>query len=317
MILDYLYFHMDEEKILDHDGDSTVPVDSDQPVDLNGWLVLFFLSVVWGSSFILIKKGLMAYPPEIMATLRVFIASIAFIPIFILRYKDIDWSKFKYLLVVGMAGTALPSFLFAFAQTKISSSIAGALNSLTPLFVLVLGVLFFKQAYSHSKLLGVMVGLVGAVLLAVFGSGGSFEIESYYVLYIILGTIFYAISANTVHHYLHDMNSVTISAAAFIPLAIPTFLYLLTTDFMDIFQTHPKAMESLMYIILLAMGSTVMASILFFQLVKKTNAIFASLVAYLIPIVALLWGAVDGELITVFHVIGMGLILIGVYITKR
>ncbi len=279
--------------------------------------MLFFLSLVWGSSFILIKKGLVAYPPDIMASLRIIIASFAFLPIFIIRYKDIDWSKFKYLLTVGLAGTALPSYLFAFAQTKITSSVAGVLNSLTPLFVLLLGILFFKQAFSGAKLVGVLIGLIGAIVLTIFGNEGAIEFDNLYICYIILATIFYATSANTVHHYLQDMNSVTISAAAFIPLGIPCLIYLMTTDFYTIFQTHEAATSSLMYIILLAMASTVMASVLFFQLVKKTNAVFASLVAYIIPIVAVLWGVIDGEPITVFHLIGMALILFGVYITKR
>ena len=286
-------------------------------VDFKGWIVLFFLSLVWGSSFILIKKGLVAYPPEIMATLRIVIACIAFLPIFIIRFSDIDWSKFKYLLTVGLAGTALPSYLFAFAQTKITSSVAGVLNSLTPLFVLLLGILFFKQAFSGWKLMGVLIGLIGAIILTVFGNAGAIQFDNLYVFYIILATLFYATSANTVHHYLQDMNSVTISAAAFIPLGIPALLYLLTTDFYSIFQTHEAATSSLLYIILLSLASTVMASVLFFQLVKKTNAVFASLVAYLIPVIALLWGAIDGEPITPFHIIGLVFILIGVYVTKR
>ncbi len=290
---------------------------TDNSVDLKGWGALFLLSLIWGSSFILIKKGLVAYPPEIMATLRILIACIAFVPIFFIRYKDIDWSKFKYLITVGLAGTALPSYLFAFAQTKITSSVAGVLNSLTPLFVLLLGILFFKQAFSGAKLLGVLIGLIGAVVLVAFGNEGALQFGNWYVFLIILATIFYATSANTVHHHLQDMNSVTISAAAFIPLGIPALLYLLTTDFFTIFQTHEAATSSLLYIILLSLASTVMASVLFFQLVKKTNAVFASLVAYFIPVIALLWGAIDGEPITLFHIIGMALILIGVYVTKR
>lgn len=288
---------------------------SERP-SLLSWGVLLLLSLVWGSSYILIKKSLVAFTPLQIGCLRLSISATAFLPIFLWHFKEIEWSKLKYLIIVGICGSGLPAVLFPLAQTEISSSVAGTLSSLTPLFTLVIGALFFKAASAWTKLPGILVGLMGAVFLIVFGQDAGLKGNLWYGLFILIGCVCYAISTNLVKEHLQDMSSFKISAIAFFIVGIPCLGYLLTTDIVQIIQTHEYGWRSLGTVTVLALGGTLMATVLFFKLVQLTNPLFASLVSYLIPMIAMLLGAFDGESITILHFVGMGLILVGVYLTK-
>lgn len=282
-----------------------------------GYATLILLALVWGSSFILIKKGLLAFSPLQVASLRISIAGLAFLPFLILNFKKVDWSKTKQLLIVGSAGSAIPAILFSLAQTEVSSSVAGVLNSLTPLFVLIQGALFFGLVLTRNNVIGVILGLVGAASLILLGKDIASDGNQWYAIFLILGTMCYALSVNTVQKYFQDISAVNLSAAAYCLVAPVGLVYLIFSDFNEVIQTHPDAMTSLLSITVLSLAGTVIASIIFFKLVQITNALFASMVAYLIPIIALIFGSFDGEPITPFHFLGMGMILFGVYITRK
>ena len=286
-------------------------------ISLRSWLTLALLSIIWGSSYILIKKGVEVYSPVQVAGMRLAISAFAFLPFLIPIWKKINWSKWHFLLIVGLTGTGIPSFMFPLAQTQISSSIAGILNSLTPLFTLILGVLIFRTSFTQSKLVGVLIGLLGAFLLISLGNRFGAEGNPWYSLFIVIGCLCYATSGNTVGVYLRDMDSVSISAVSFIMVGIPAFFFLLSTNFTDTLFHHPKGWEALGYVALLALASTVFASILFFKLIQDTNPLFSSTVSYLVPAVAVIWGFIDGEAITEAHFIGMVLILVGVYLSRK
>ncbi len=283
---------------------------------LLSWGILLLLSLVWGSSYILIKKSLVAFTPMQIGCLRLSISAMAFLPVFLWKIKQVDWSKLKYLLIVGICGSGLPAVLFPLAQTEISSSVAGTLSSLTPLFTLIVGILFFKGASAWSKLTGILVGLMGAVFLIAFGQDAGIQGNLWYGIFILIGCVCYAISTNIVKEHLQEMSSFTISAIAFFIVGIPCLTYLLTTNIIEVIQTHEHGWTSLGTVIILALGGTLLATVLFFKLVQLTNPLFASLVSYLIPMIAMLLGAFDGEPITMLHFLGMGLILLGVYLTK-
>ena len=275
---------------------------------------------MWGSSFFLIKKGLVAFSPLDVASLRITIAGIAFLPFFIFNFKKIDWSKIKQLFIVGSAGSAIPALLFSIAQTEVSSSVAGVLNSMTPLFVLIQGALFYGLILTKEKIFGVVLGLAGAAFLIVLQNSGetaSTNGNQWYALFLVLATMCYALSVNTVQKYFQDISALNLSAAAYCLVAPFGLGYLLFSNFGEVMQTHPEAMTSFWAVTILSLASTVIASIIFFKLVQMTSALFASMVAYLIPIIALIFGVLDGETITIYHFLGMGLILFGVYITKR
>ena len=260
---------------------------------------------------------MVAYAPEQVASLRISISALAFLPYFIIRYQSIDWSKAKYYAVVGFAGSCIPAFLFALAQTQINSSITGILSSLTPLFTLLLGLLFFGIKFSWSKTIAVVVGLGGAGFLILFGKETGLDGNIWYAFLVMIGTLLYAVSVNTIKTYLQEVDVFTLSAVSFMMIGIPAVLYLFTTDFLQVLTSHPAGFSSLGYITLLALAGTVMASVLFFKLVQLTSAVFASMVSYLVPLVALFWGSLDGEPITLYHFLGMGMILVGVWLSKK
>ena len=284
---------------------------------IKAWLVLILLSIIWGTSYILIKRGLVAYSPYQVACIRLSVSSISFIPVLIYHFRKVDWSKWHFLVIVGLTGTALPSFLFPIAQTQVSSSMAGILNSLTPLFTLLIGIVFFRSSIVLGKIGGVLLGLAGATFLILFGNKLGIQGNMWYGLFIVLATLCYATSSNVVGYFLKDMSSLLISAVSFTIVGFPAIFMLLATDFVEILQHTPEGLPALGYIVVLALFSTVLASIIFFRLIQWTNPVFATTISYLVPIVALGLGSIDGEPITLYHFIGMGLILLGVYLTRQ
>ena len=311
--------------------------DVQEKTSLKGWGILILLSLVWGSSYILIKKGLVAFNPLQLASLRVSISALAFLPIFILTRKSIQPGQWKYLLVVGFAGSFIPAFLFAFAQTSLNSSTTGILSSTTPLFTLILGLLFFNLTFEMKKFIGVLVGLAGVVLLILINSLGVEGLQNLisskapgtalsanesthsviYIFLVLLACAMYALSSNTVKNYLQSTPALTISSAAFFAVGIPGMTLLATLDVPQTMQTHEMAWTSLLAVAMLSLAGTVLASFLFFKLVQMTTALFASTVSYLIPVVALGWGVLDGESLHFMHIIGMVLILLGVYLSGK
>ncbi len=287
----------------------------------NKWIgfgIMLVLGLVWGSSFILIKKSLIAFSSNEVGLLRIGISALAFLPIAISSFKKITSKDLKFLIIVGLAGSGIPSFLFPLAQTQISSSVAGLLNSLTPLFTLILGILFFGNSFKWSKVGGVLIGLAGAALLILFGSSVGNDPVSWFSLFAILATVCYAISVNTVGTYLKHLKPITTSATSFLMVGIPALIYIICcSDIPSTVLTDEHGWQSLGYVTVLAILGTVLSTIIFFQLVRISNALFASMIAYVIPIVALGWGALDGELISFYHFIGMALILIGVYLSRK
>lgn len=288
-----------------------------QTIPLYSWFLLVFLSLMWGSSYILIKKALDIFSPLQVGTLRLSISGLAFLPYFLLKWRRVDWSKFRWLLVVGITGTGLPSLLFPLAQTHISSSVSGILNSMTPLFTMFIGILIFKAPMVWAKAVGVLLGLAGAVLLILGGSEGEFGGNMSYGLFIVLATLCYATSTNAVAFKLRGIGSLLISGVSFTLVGIPSIALAVYLGVPEVIADHPEARTGLGYVTILALGSTVLASVLFFHLIQVMGPIPSSMVSYVVPIVALFWGFADGEFITWIHFLGMALIFTGVYLTRR
>lgn len=262
------------------------------------------------------KWGLEVYSALQVASMRIGISFLAFLPVILSQLRKVDWSNWKYFLIVGLCGSSIPSFMFAIAQTQVSSSIAGILNSLTPLFTLVIGILFFGNTGSRSKFLGVLLGLCGASLLILMGKNIGIEGNIWYGLLVVVATICYGISVNTVGRFLNTTPSITINSVAFSFVGVPALIYLFSTDFITVLNTHPEGFKALGYITVLALVGTVLATVFFFMMVQRTSPLFSSMVTYLIPIVALFWGVLDGETVSVYHFLGMSLILSGIYLSR-
>lgn len=274
------------------------------------------LSVIWGGSFILIKKGLIALEPTQVAAIRVGIAALTMIPFLIVQYKKLPKGKLKYLLLVGLFGNGFPAILYPIAQQHVDSSVAGILNSLTPLSAFILGLLFFNVPFVKNKMIGVLVGLCGAIALVVARNGLSMEDEFLYVFLILLATMCYGASVNIVHRYLSDVPAILITGTSLFMVGIPAIIFFFLLGTPEVIVTHPEGWLSFASICALGVLSTAFASIFFYKLVQVTDAIWAAQVAYLIPIVALFFGIFDGEFIGWPHVVGMGLILVGIYISR-
>ncbi|MCB0651592.1 MAG: DMT family transporter [Saprospiraceae bacterium] len=284
---------------------------------LKYWFTLGLLGLVWGSSFILIKKGLTVYSPYQVGAIRLGVSALVFLPFFLLQARRVDWSKWKWLLLVGLCGSGIPAFLFPIAQMHISSSVSGVLNSLTPLFTLLLGLMFFGRKFRLMKLVGVFIGLVGATVLILAGNASELQGSNmWFSLVAVLATICYGTSVNTVGSHLSKLSSLTISAVSFVMIGFPALLFLFTTDFVEVLTVNEQGYEAFFYVVLLAIAGTVLASLLFFQLVHWTNPVFASSVAYIIPLIAMGWGMMDGETLSVFHFISAGMILYGLYLSR-
>jgi len=290
---------------------------SESQISKRSYAILILLAVIWGSSFILIKKSLIAFDPIHLAAMRLVIAGGAFLPILVYQWKKIDWSLWPIYVGVSLTGSGIPAFMFFIAQTEISSSISGLLNSLTPIWTLVLGIAIFKQPFIKGKLLGVLIGLMGAIILITFGEEVGIEGNLWYGGFILIATICYGTSVNLVKNFLQNVPSLVISSVTLAGSGFIAFLYLLTTNVNESFTGTTEMWYSLWSLILLSIASTFFATIIFYRLVKDTDAVFASSVTYLIPIVALFWGFLDGEVLTILHGLGMVLILLGVWIIKR
>ncbi|MDX5319751.1 MAG: DMT family transporter [Bacteroidota bacterium] len=281
------------------------------------YVLLIVLGMIWGSSFILIKRGLQAFEPVQVGSLRIFIAGLVLLPVFIQWLPKAKKHNYKWFALSGLLGNGLPAILFAIAQTHLSSSIAGALNSLTPMFALLVGVIVYKLPFDRSKSLGVGVGLLGALALILLGEKANFKGDLAYASLVIIAALFYGINVNLIKEKFAESKPMVIAAFPIVFMAIPAFFVLLGTGFFSLDFTDTQALKSLGAIAILAIFGTALSLVAFNHLIQMTNAVFASLTTYIIPIVALLWGVWDGETMTLPQIGGMALILIGVLLVRR
>ena len=247
---------------------------------------------------------------------RIVFAFIAFLPLFIYHYKAVNWAKIKPLIVVGLCGSGLPAVLYATGQSQLPSAVAGVLNSLTPICTLLISILFFTKRFDINQLVGVFIGLVGVSIIFFIKEDNNTAIPFFYAGLILLATVCYGISANTVSHYLSQMRPILISTLSFVLIGPFALVYLLSTDFINIITHTDGAVFSLVALITLSIVGTFLANILFFKLIQITEPVFSSTVSYLIPFVALGWGFVDGEYISIYHILALALILGGIVVIK-
>ncbi len=289
----------------------------EKPIELKSFFILLALSLVWGSSFILIKKALIAFEPIDLACMRIAISALAFTPIILLKRKRIPWKNWKLFMTVGMTGSGIPAFMYFIAQTNINSTVSGLLNSLTPIWTLIIGIIIFKNRMDASKTLGVLIGFLGAALLILLGESQGANTNLWFGLFVVFGTLCYGMSGNLVKHYFQNVDSIIISATSFILIGPPAIVYLLYSGALtNIAWTHEQT-YSFGAVLILSLVGTVLATIVFYKLIQDTTAVFGSSVAYLMPLVAMGWGFLDGEPIGFVIILSMILILAGVYLIKK
>lgn len=282
-------------------------------------LTLLGLALIWGTSYVLIKWGLAVFSPLQVAALRVGLSCLAVAPLAGRHLRRVERRQLPLLLLVGLTGTGLPSFLFPFAQTQLSSSLTGMLSGLTPLCTVLVSWGLFANRPGRLQLVGIVLGLIGAVGLAAAAPGeGGQSRQVLYAGFILAACFCYGLSSNLVANRLRGLSSLTITVVSFFLVGLPGLLWALTLG--RVLPTAAAAeggWAALGYVGLLALGSTVLASVVFFRLVQRAGAVFASTVSYLIPLVALAWGLVDGEAIGAWQLPAAALILVGVFLSRR
>lgn len=281
------------------------------------WIFLIILSIVWGSSFILIKKSLIGLTPVQVGALRVLIASLFLFIIGFTRLKRIEKKQWKWIAIAGTIGTFIPAFCFAYAQTEIDSAITSILNATTPIMTLIFGSLLFAIGFTKRQLLGVIIGLLGCLLLIWQGSSINPDQDYRYVLFIFVATVGYAMNVNIIKTHMQELSPMAISTGSFLVIMVPSLLILISTGFFsqDVLASE-ETMVSIGYVSLLAIFGSALALLIFNKLIQISTPVFSTSVTYTIPIVALLWGVWDGEKFSFLQIIAGGIILFGVILAN-
>ena len=280
------------------------------------WVYLITLAFVWGSSFILIKRGLVGLTPMQLGSLRIIFAAIFLLIIGFKSLSKIPKEKWKFIAMTSMFGTFVPAFLFALAQTEIDSSVSSILNSLTPLNTLILGALVFGVSFERRQIWGVFIGLVGSVLFVLNGAMNHPDQNYYYAILVIIASICYAINVNLIKRFLSDLSPLSITTGNFLVLLFPSLTILYLSGFSDVVHVE-KVQQAVAFIMILGVLGTGIANILFFKLIQMSSPVFATSVTYLIPVVAFFWGLLDNEMLTPVQFFGAFIILIGVYLSAK
>lgn len=284
---------------------------------LGHWMLLLVLSVVWGSSFILMKRGLDAFSFEQVAALRLFLAFV-FLAFYGRHfYRNIPIKKLRPIFLTGLIGNGIPAFLFTKSETYLDSGIVGILNVLTPLFTLFIGLFFYGMRFKVVNYVGIAIGMLGTVYLLYPDIQVLNKKVLIYSLMVIVATACYGWSTNIIKAHLQELNPTQITTLAFSFIGPWAGIYLFSSDFMVIMNSHPKAWSSLGYIAILAIVGSALSVILFNKLIQMTGALFATSCTYIIPIVAILWGLIDNERISLQHFLGFLIILTGVYLVNK
>lgn len=281
------------------------------------WILLVVLSVIWGSSFILIKKSLEHFNPYEVGALRVLIAGLLLLPVAVLNIKKFPRKHLKWLILAAVTGNFIPMFLFPIAETAISSSIAGIINSMMPIFVIVVGALVWKFETTKRQIIGVMISFTGACILAFSGGeGGEFKLIP--ILLLLLATFCYAISTTTVKSKLGNIPAKILSAFVFsFVLIIPSAVSLVFAGFFNDFKNDVNLWAGLGFVSLLSIFGTGLAMMLNYRLLNISTPLFASTVTLLMPVVAIIWGVIDGEKLTLLQCIGALIILAGLIFLRQ
>ncbi|MCV9931416.1 DMT family transporter [Flavobacterium sp. LS1R47] len=280
------------------------------------WVYLIGLALVWGSSFILIKKGLIGLTAIQLGSLRIIFASLFLLLVGFKSLAKISKQQWKFIVLTSIFGTFTPAYLFAIAETQIDSSITAILNSLTPLNTLIIGAVVFGIQFQRRQILGVFIGLIGCLLLVFNGAMSHPEQNYYYAILVVIASLCYAINVNLIKRYLSDLNSLSITTGNFAVLLVPAIVILSFTGFHEVMYDE-KVQCSILFIIILGVVGTGIANVLFFKLIQMSSPVFATSVTYLIPIIAFFWGFLDNEMLTPIQLLGAFIVLIGVYLSAK
>lgn len=280
------------------------------------WIILLILALIWGSSFILIKKGLVGLNPFQLGSLRIIFCAVFLLLIGFKSLSSIALRQWKYIALTSLFGTFIPAYFFAIAETKVSSTVCSILNSMVPLNTLILGAIIFGMNFRRNQYFGIVIGLVGTLVLIFNGKVETASEDNTFSIFVIIATICYAINVNLIKKYLSDAKPLSISTGNFLVMLPLAILILSLTDFSTKVNV-PETQHSILFVMILGVIGTGVANVLFYKLIQTSSTIFASSVTYLIPIVAFMWGFLDNEMLTPLQFFGAFIVLIGVYLANK
>ena len=281
------------------------------------WVYLLLLSLIWGTSFILIKKGLIGLTQIQLGSLRIVMTSIILFSVGMPALKEIKRPQWTWIGLSALFGTFFPAFLFAFAQKHIDSAVASILNSFTPLATAILGYTVFRIYTTKRQILGVLIGLVGSIMLILAGTKINPQQNHWYGILVLIASVGYALNVNIIKKYLKDLSPMAIATGNFVLIVLPALLILIATGYFSQVWTMPKVQVSTGYIAILALFGTALAKILFNKMIQISSPVFASSVTYTMPVVAVMWGVFDGERFSWYQVLSAGIVLLGVYLAHQ
>ena len=287
-------------------------------VTFKKWAYLFTLSIIWGSSYILIKKGLVGLTPLQVGSFRILFTTVILLAFGYKTLKGLSREQWKWIAHTGFYGTFFPTFLFSFAETEVDSSVASVLNGLTPLFTLILAFFFYKVKIAKKQVFGVLVGFLGTLLLVAQEFSFSATGDSKYSLLVVCASVFYGINVNILKDKLSGVSPMGIALGNFLMIAPAALLILLFSDFnWTGFYQETVVVKSMGYILVLALFGTAVAKVMFNKLLALSSVVFAVSITYLLPIVAIGWGLFDGENFGGFQWVAAFLIICGVYLVTE
>lgn len=279
------------------------------------FFLLLSTTLIWGSSFILIKKASQVFSPLEVGSLRIVVGFCFFLPVFILNFKNLPKKMGWWILLSGLLGSFFPSLLFAYAGSKIDSALSGMLNAVTPLFTVLIGISFFGQRFSSWQWAGISCGLLGAMVLGLAGSGGISL--NFFILPVLVATLFYALNVNILKIKFAGVSPLALSSATIVAIGPAAFFLLFgMSDFTRKLTHTPGAWQAFFYVAVLGVFSTAIALVLFNRLIQIAGALSASSVTYMMPLVSVCWGFFDGESMPWYRLLGLAGILAGVYLVN-
>ena len=284
---------------------------------VNKWFYLISLSLIWGSSFILIKKGLVGLEADQLGSLRIIFSSIIIILIAWKRLLKISRVEWKWITISAFLGSFFPAFLFAFAEKEIDSAVASVINSIVPLNTLVIGMVLFNIRSTKRQIIGVLIGLAGTYMLIISGINLNPDQNYLYSGFVILCSFLYALNVNIIKKYLQHLSALTITVGHFAVIIIPAIIVFCFSDFDVNSLKKQETIDSIIYVLILAVFGTALAKILFNKLIKISSPVFASSVTYSMLIVSIFWGLVDGEKFSIYQLIATIIIILGVLLTNK
>jgi drug/metabolite transporter (DMT)-like permease len=282
------------------------------------WVYLLVLSVIWGTSYILIKKGLEGFTPIQLGSVRIVITSIVLFVIGFRSLRNISGKEWFWVALSGLFGSFIPVFLFSYAETEIDSSIASILNSLVPLFTIMIGFVAFSIKFTRNQMAGVLIGLIGALFLIYIGSDINPDQNYWYAGLVIIATILYACNANIIKSKLQDVSAMGIAVGNFAFMFLPAlFLLFYSGALSTTVRSGDFFLSSIGYVVILSLLGTCVAKVMFNRLIQISSPVFSVSVTYLIPVVGIFWGLLDGERFSLWQVFAAGIILLGVYLVNK